>query len=443
MKTNLDSCFNMTKQVCDGMADRGWGRIINISSVNGQKGAFGQTNYSAAKAGMHGFTKALALEVRAQGRHVEHHLAGLHRHQDGDGDSEGSARHQDHSADPDGTPGQAGGSRGAGRVSRRARKRRSSPAPTSPSTAASTCSDAGSPGSCAADRDAAVSLGARMRCASAARTLRDRRAAPAQSTHAIASGHDRRRPVRDRARGAAALACAQQHAAQATRSQRCVDACSRQLPGGNGCARVPQQSVAKPSPAASALRAAGSARSQRPPQPPRPAPRASPRRPARTRGRTRQRRTATATIYQPQVISWPEHRTLNARVAIGITPTGAKAPILGIDRSRLRHADRARRAHGGPDRAAARVGALSVGRRRAGRAIRGAHQGALARWASSACRLRRSCSSLRQQAREAAGGRARQHAAAHLRQRRARRASSCSTASRCWRRSPARRCRSR
>src|SRR5215813_88324 len=54
MHTNLDSCFNMTKQVCDGMVEHGWGRIINISSVNGQKGAFGQTNYSAAKAGMHG-----------------------------------------------------------------------------------------------------------------------------------------------------------------------------------------------------------------------------------------------------------------------------------------------------------------------------------------------------------------------------------------------------
>jgi acetoacetyl-CoA reductase len=67
MDTNLDSCFNMTKQVCDGMVDRGWGRIINISSVNGQKGAFGQTNYSAAKAGMHGFTKALALEVARKG----------------------------------------------------------------------------------------------------------------------------------------------------------------------------------------------------------------------------------------------------------------------------------------------------------------------------------------------------------------------------------------
>src|SRR5664279_783422 len=67
MHTNLDSCFNMTKQVADGMTDRGWGRIINISSVNGQKGAFGQTNYSAAKAGMHGFTKALALEVSRKG----------------------------------------------------------------------------------------------------------------------------------------------------------------------------------------------------------------------------------------------------------------------------------------------------------------------------------------------------------------------------------------
>jgi acetoacetyl-CoA reductase len=67
MGTNLDSVFNMTKPVCDGMVERGWGRIINISSVNGQKGAFGQTNYSAAKAGMHGFTKALALEVARKG----------------------------------------------------------------------------------------------------------------------------------------------------------------------------------------------------------------------------------------------------------------------------------------------------------------------------------------------------------------------------------------
>ena len=65
--TNLDSVFNMTKQVLDGMTERKWGRIINVGSVNGQKGAFGQTNYSAAKAGMHGFTKALALEVAKQG----------------------------------------------------------------------------------------------------------------------------------------------------------------------------------------------------------------------------------------------------------------------------------------------------------------------------------------------------------------------------------------
>jgi acetoacetyl-CoA reductase len=67
LRTNLDSVFNMTKPVCDGMVERGWGRIINVSSVNGQKGAFGQSNYSAAKAGMHGFTKALALEVARKG----------------------------------------------------------------------------------------------------------------------------------------------------------------------------------------------------------------------------------------------------------------------------------------------------------------------------------------------------------------------------------------
>ena len=67
MRTNLDSLFNMTKQVVDSMVERGWGRVINVSSVNGSKGAFGQTNYSAAKAGVHGFTKALALEVAKRG----------------------------------------------------------------------------------------------------------------------------------------------------------------------------------------------------------------------------------------------------------------------------------------------------------------------------------------------------------------------------------------
>jgi len=65
--TNLNSLFNVTKQVIDGMVEKQWGRIINISSVNGQKGQFGQTNYSTAKAGIHGFTMALAQEVANKG----------------------------------------------------------------------------------------------------------------------------------------------------------------------------------------------------------------------------------------------------------------------------------------------------------------------------------------------------------------------------------------
>ena len=67
ISTNLHSVFNMAKPVCEGMVERGWGRIINISSVNGSKGSVGQTNYAAAKAGMHGFTKSLALEVARKG----------------------------------------------------------------------------------------------------------------------------------------------------------------------------------------------------------------------------------------------------------------------------------------------------------------------------------------------------------------------------------------
>jgi len=67
IRTNLDSVFNMTKPVCDSMVERGWGRIINVSSIIGSKGGFGQTNYAAAKAGMHGFTKSLALEVAKKG----------------------------------------------------------------------------------------------------------------------------------------------------------------------------------------------------------------------------------------------------------------------------------------------------------------------------------------------------------------------------------------
>lgn len=67
IETNLTSLFNVTKQVIDDMLEKGWGRVINISSVNGEKGQFGQTNYSAAKAGMHGFTMALAQEVASKG----------------------------------------------------------------------------------------------------------------------------------------------------------------------------------------------------------------------------------------------------------------------------------------------------------------------------------------------------------------------------------------
>jgi acetoacetyl-CoA reductase len=67
LRTNLDSAFNVTKPFIDGMVERGWGRVVNISSINGSKGQFGQTNYSAAKAGLHGFTKALAQEVARKG----------------------------------------------------------------------------------------------------------------------------------------------------------------------------------------------------------------------------------------------------------------------------------------------------------------------------------------------------------------------------------------
>jgi acetoacetyl-CoA reductase len=67
IRTNLDSCFNMSRAVVEGMRSRGFGRIVNISSINGQAGQIGQTNYSAAKAGMLGFTKALAQEGAARG----------------------------------------------------------------------------------------------------------------------------------------------------------------------------------------------------------------------------------------------------------------------------------------------------------------------------------------------------------------------------------------
>ena len=67
LSTNLDSVFNVTRHVIDGMVERGWGRVINISSVNAVRGQFGQTNYAAAKAGILGFTKSLAQEVVKKG----------------------------------------------------------------------------------------------------------------------------------------------------------------------------------------------------------------------------------------------------------------------------------------------------------------------------------------------------------------------------------------
>jgi len=67
LRTNLDSAFNVTRHVVERMSEKGFGRIVNISSVNGQKGQFGQANYSAAKAGLHGFTKAVAQELATRG----------------------------------------------------------------------------------------------------------------------------------------------------------------------------------------------------------------------------------------------------------------------------------------------------------------------------------------------------------------------------------------
>ena len=67
LQTNLSSCFNMCRNVIDGMRERGFGRIVNIGSVNGQAGQYGQVNYAAAKSGIHGFTKALAQEGAARG----------------------------------------------------------------------------------------------------------------------------------------------------------------------------------------------------------------------------------------------------------------------------------------------------------------------------------------------------------------------------------------
>ncbi len=110
MDTNLNSLFHVTKQVIDGMIERGWGRIVNISSVNGQRGQFGQTNYSTAKAGIHGFTMALAQEVAARGVTVNTVSPGLHRHRDGARRQARAAR-EDRERHPGQAPRRAGGDR--------------------------------------------------------------------------------------------------------------------------------------------------------------------------------------------------------------------------------------------------------------------------------------------------------------------------------------------
>ncbi len=108
--TNPTSLFNVTKQVIDGMADRGWGRIVNISSVNGQKGQFGQTNYSTAKAGLHGFTTGAGAGSGHQGRDGQYGVAGLYRHGHGQVHPPGCAG-QDRGDDSGQAPGPAGGNR--------------------------------------------------------------------------------------------------------------------------------------------------------------------------------------------------------------------------------------------------------------------------------------------------------------------------------------------
>jgi len=107
LRTNLDSVFNVTRQVLDDMCEANWGRVINISSINGQKGQFGQTNYSAAKAGVHGFSMALAQEVAKKRHHGQHHLARIYWYGNGDGSQRGSTQ-PDHCRHSGWQAGQAG-----------------------------------------------------------------------------------------------------------------------------------------------------------------------------------------------------------------------------------------------------------------------------------------------------------------------------------------------
>ena len=115
--TDLTSCFNMCRAVIGSMREHGFGRIVNISSMNGQKGQFGQTNYAAAKAGVLGFTKALALEAAAKGHHGERGRAWLCRDRNAGRDLEGDTG-ADRGADPDRSPRAARRDRSAHRVPR-------------------------------------------------------------------------------------------------------------------------------------------------------------------------------------------------------------------------------------------------------------------------------------------------------------------------------------
>ena len=116
--TNLNSLFNMCRPVIEGMRSRKFGRIINISSINGQKGQLGQSNYSAAKAGELGFTKALVAGKRAQRHHRQRDLPRLYRDRHGEGDAQGRPGEEHPAADSGRPAGRARGDRALRRLSR-------------------------------------------------------------------------------------------------------------------------------------------------------------------------------------------------------------------------------------------------------------------------------------------------------------------------------------
>ena len=128
IRTNLDSMFTCTRPVIDGMRNRGFGRIIIISSINGQKGQMGQTNYSAAKAGVIGFAKALAQENANKGITVNVIAPGYIATEMVQAVPGGGPQDQDPAADPGRPPRRGGGDRPRGRSSSRATMRASSPA---------------------------------------------------------------------------------------------------------------------------------------------------------------------------------------------------------------------------------------------------------------------------------------------------------------------------